>query len=43
MGAFVLDPDVIKAELPEYKESHSAGADGAPYVDSADEELAPAA
>ena len=27
MGAFVLDPDVIKAELPEYKESHGAGAD----------------
>ena len=26
-GAFVLDPDVIKAELPEYKESHGAGAD----------------
>lgn len=26
-GAFVLDPDVIKAELPEYKESHAAGAD----------------
>ena len=27
MGAFILDPDVIKAELPEYKESHAAGAD----------------
>jgi hypothetical protein len=27
MGAFILDPDVIKAELPEYKESHGAGAD----------------
>ena len=26
-GAFVLDPDLIKAELPEYKESHAAGAD----------------
>ena len=26
-GAFVLDPDVIKAELPEYKESHGAGSD----------------
>ena len=27
MGAFILDPDVIKAQLPEYKESHAAGAD----------------
>ena len=27
MSAFILDPDVIKAELPEYKESHAAGAD----------------
>ena len=27
MDAFILDPDVIKAELPEYKESHGAGAD----------------
>lgn len=27
LGAFVLDPDVIKAEIPEYKESHGAGAD----------------
>ena len=27
MSAFILDPDVIKAELPEYKESHGAGAD----------------
>ena len=27
MEAFVLDPDVIKAELPEYKESHAAAAD----------------
>ena len=27
MGAFVLDPDVIKAELPEYIESHGAAAD----------------
>ena len=27
MGAFILDPDVIKAELPEYKQSHGAGAD----------------
>ena len=27
MGAFILDPDVIKAELPEYKESHGAGSD----------------
>ena len=27
MGAFILDPDVIKAELPEYTESHGAGAD----------------
>ncbi len=27
MGAFILDPDMIKAELPEYIESHGAGAD----------------
>lgn len=27
MGAFILDCDVIKAELPEYKESHAAAAD----------------
>ena len=27
MGAFILDPDVIKANLPEYVESHGAGAD----------------
>ena len=27
MGAFLFDPDVIKAELPEYKESHGAAAD----------------
>ena len=27
MDAFILDPDDIKAELPEYKESHGAGAD----------------
>ncbi len=27
MGAFVLDPDVIKARIPEYIESHGAGAD----------------
>ncbi len=27
MGAFILDPDVIKASLPEYVESHGAGAD----------------
>lgn len=27
MGAFILDPDVIKASLPEYKESHGAAAD----------------
>ena len=27
MSAFVLDPDFIKEELPEYKESHAAGAD----------------
>ena len=27
MGAFILDVDMIKAELPEYKESHGAGAD----------------
>ena len=27
MGAFLLDPDVIKAEIPEYKESHGAAAD----------------
>lgn len=33
MGAFILDPDVIKASLPEYKESHGAGAD-AVHVES---------
>lgn len=27
MGAFILDPDVIKAMLPEYIESHGAAAD----------------
>ena len=27
MDAFILDPDDIKAQLPEYKESHGAGAD----------------
>ena len=27
MSAFILDPDVIKAHLPEYVESHGAGAD----------------
>ena len=27
MGAFILDPDMIKEQLPEYKESHGAGAD----------------
>ncbi|MBQ8111067.1 MAG: hypothetical protein IJ124_12990 [Clostridia bacterium] len=27
MGAFILDVDMIKAEIPEYKESHGAGAD----------------
>ncbi len=27
MGAFILDPDVIKAHLPEYVQSHGAGAD----------------
>lgn len=27
MGAFILDCDMIKAELPEYKESHGAAAD----------------
>ena len=27
MSAFILDPDFIKEELPEYKESHAAGAD----------------
>ena len=27
MGAFILDPDVIKEQLPEYIESHGAGAD----------------
>ena len=27
MGAFIMDCDTIKAELPEYKESHGAGAD----------------
>ena len=27
MGAFILDPDVIKEQLPEYIESHAAGAD----------------
>lgn len=27
LGAFILDCDMIKAELPEYKESHGAGAD----------------
>ena len=27
MGAFIMDCDVIKAELPEYKESHGAAAD----------------
>ncbi len=27
MGAFILDPDVIKAHLPEYVESHGAAAD----------------
>ena len=27
MGAFILDCDMIKMELPEYKESHGTGAD----------------
>lgn len=27
MGAFILDPDVIKAQIPEYIESHGAAAD----------------
>ena len=27
MGAFILDPDMIKERLPEYIESHGAGAD----------------
>ena len=27
MGAFIFDPDMIKEALPEYKESHGAGAD----------------
>lgn len=27
MGAFILDPDVIKEMLPEYQETHGAGAD----------------
>ena len=27
MGAFVLDPDMIKEQIPEYIESHGAGAD----------------
>jgi hypothetical protein len=27
LGAFILDVDMIKAEIPEYKESHGAGAD----------------
>lgn len=27
LGAFVLDPDVIKAQIPEYIESHGAAAD----------------
>lgn len=26
-GAFILDPDVIKGELPEYKQTHGAAAD----------------
>ena len=27
MGAFILDPDMIKEQMPEYIESHGAGAD----------------
>ena len=27
LGAFILDVDMIKAEIPEYKETHGAGAD----------------
>ena len=31
MGAFVMDPDMIKAMLPEYKESHGAASDSVHY------------
>ena len=31
MGAFVLDPDVIKAQIPEYIESHGAASDAIHY------------